>query len=167
MHPACLLFADSLSYWVHCVTGTHDGVSFACRRSHVRSMLALQAGQVMITHGLLQVVFLGLHAILGMLTRQPALLNYPPVASAYFVLLLQVCELYPAAVARLPPSHFQPLMTSLQWGLGQAAADVVVPSLQAAGELASWHYRARIAGEPGLTAAATQGESPPGIHVAP
>ena len=80
-----------------------------------------------------------------------ALLRYPAVATEYFALILQLCELYPANVARLPASHFQPLVASLEWGLEQAAAEVVSPCLQSAEELASYHYRARLGGEAGLS----------------
>lgn len=86
-----------------------------------------------------------------------SLLQHPKVARTYYQLLLQLCETHTPQVAALPPSHFTPLMHSLDWGLAQADVQLISQCLGALGELATFHYHEARAGRPGLSA-----HSPPG-----
>ncbi|PRW50955.1 exportin-4 isoform X1 [Chlorella sorokiniana] len=98
-----------------------------------------------------QIVFAGLDIIVPLLS--PELLKFPKLCRAYFALLAHMLEVYPERMAVLPPSVFQTLVSTLQFGVGATGDDEVTQAVfEAAAALARFHVQSVAAGGPGLGA---------------
>jgi hypothetical protein len=84
-----------------------------------------------------QVIFQGFQTVL---TVVPApFLSYPAVAENCALSVLKICENYTAHVLLLSPSHFQPLLRAIDWGLSQPVASITRLCLRALEELTKRH----------------------------
>lgn len=95
-----------------------------------------------------RVVLVGLNIVLPLISAE--LLKFPKLAQLYYSLLSYMLEVYPKAVAELPPQHFASLMASLEWGLLGSDTVAVHCSLEGLAGLAKFQYQALQTGAPGL-----------------
>jgi hypothetical protein len=93
-------------------------------------------------------VLVGLNIVLPLINAE--LLKFPKLAQLYYSLLSYMLEVYPKAVADLPPQHFASLMASLEWGLLGSDTVAVHCSLEGLAGLAKYQYQAVQIGAPGL-----------------
>lgn len=95
-----------------------------------------------------RVVLVGLNIVLPLINAE--LLKFPKLAQLYYSLLSYMLEVYPQAVADLPPQHFASLMASLEWGLLGSDTVAVHCSLEGLAGLAKFQYQALQTGARGL-----------------
>lgn len=95
-----------------------------------------------------RVVLVGLNIVLPLINAE--LLKFPKLAQLYYSLLSYMLEVYPKAVADMPPQHFASLMASLEWGLLGSDTVAVHCSLEGLAGLAKYQYQAVQIGAPGL-----------------
>ncbi|RLN72176.1 hypothetical protein BBJ28_00011222 [Nothophytophthora sp. Chile5] len=94
------------------------------------------------------VVFSGLRQVIPLMTEP--LLAYPNLCKQYFTLVSYMVEVYADKLASLSSDLFQMLLHSLLVGMRHVSVDVARYSFQALGELASFHWKAQQAHQPGL-----------------
>jgi hypothetical protein len=95
-----------------------------------------------------RVVLVGLNIVLPLISAE--LLKFPKLAHLYYSLLSYMLEVYPQAVADLPPPAFASLMASLEWGLLGSDTVAVHCSLEGLAGLSKYQYEAAQRGGRGL-----------------
>ena len=95
-----------------------------------------------------QAVFLGLDILVPLLSEE--LLMFPKLAKLYFTLLAYLLEAHTEKVVALPPEAFGVLMRTLHFGLRSADTSVLSDSFEATIAIATFNYKSRLSGGPGL-----------------